>query len=152
MGNQEQGKNNEYHLSQPEVGCNADALISKFKQAIRRIPEFAQALQDQYFSEKPYKKLEDPIKFRKGDYCYEVRYTIDPEREELNVSKLPVDPDTQDWTDENITLKAFTSRRTHQFVGGSIKFAKFFKEEKPELLTNTHRATYTIREFLNANF
>ena len=146
------GQDQEPLLPLPEVSRTAHALIGEFKQAMRHTPVFALALQDQYFSEEPKKKSRDPVKFRKGDYCYRVQYTIDSEREKLLVSKLPADPEGKDWTDETITLEAFTDMFKHQFTFGVIQSAKYFKEKKPNLFTNTNTAIQKVQEFALTNF
>jgi len=152
MGKQEKGKISEDHLPQPEVGKIARTLIQEYKQVIQRRPEFVQALLDRYLSEWPDKKLDDPVKFRIGTFWYEIRYTTDIERKELRVTKLPADPDQSDWTDENIILESLVSRPNWKFVGGKIRYTKYFKEGGIESFSMTNTAIQKVREFFAANF
>jgi len=146
---EELGKND---LSQHEVGRTAHSLMGEFEKALENDPEFGLALLNRYVSDNPHKKLEDPVKFKKGNYCYQVQYTNNGELEKLFVSKLPFDPNKEDWEDESIKLESLTSGKGHQFTSGTIRFSKYFKKSQLEEFRNTTTAVQKVREFLKANF
>ena len=142
----------ESRLSQSEVGLCASSLILDYKRSIQRIPEFAAALEEVYFSESPRRGLDDPIDFKKGEYRYLIHYTVDDQREELRVAKLPKYPDRVDWTSENITLEVIRDKRTHKPTGGAIQSAVFYKDGEPHEFTNTQAAIEKVVQFNKKNF
>lgn len=162
-GQQLEGQGEEPYLPQHEVGQLAYQLIGAYKQAIRRTPEFAQALQDWYFADIPhdtYSMIRTPdsperaIIFVKGDYRYGVKYTAGTEMEELRIDKSPVEYDGHKRRSESICLVVYVNRQSRLIDAGTIQHAVyvFGSDEEPDCLTNTQTAVQRVQNFLITNF
>ena len=177
-GHRPEEKNIEPELPQPEVGERSSQLISEFVQALKQTPEFTQALQDSYFSQrafkgdiisKEYNPLSYPIDFEKGGYKYSVQYQTKTEREKLIVEKeIPYTvmayfvkgkpPEPTLWIGrEDMSLSSHINQDTGEFYGGFIDYEKISYDEiekryPGESHRNTHTAFERVEEFLKSNF